>query len=129
MNKEYPQTHTIDLEQYRGTSTQEKHRTILSELFNGCDIYRLKFAKLRTKKQRIIDNFLFYVLDTVCGIFEGVNIIRGINRQAYIVYLNHAFYLAVFNNNQLEIEQLPESLVADEFVYKDYKYYNLGKIE
>ena len=101
---------------------------IIAARFPNSKIYRLSAERKRTKKQKLIDNFLFIFTDAPAGVFEAKNFLSDAGREFYLVQHDLHYYLAAVSGEQVESQQIEDSIVADEFECGGWKFTNKGLI-
>lgn len=128
MSGEYPKKYVIDKKVNKLLNRKQQDIEHICTYLEKPEIYKLVGDKCRSKKQRAVDDFLFIIMDTITGIFDGINLLKDYSKTFYLVYSENQYFIVIISNNEIEIDKLPDELVNNHFIYKNYEYHNLGKI-
>jgi len=118
----------VKLESCEGEISVMTKEQMIKGRFPNSKIYKLEAERKRTKKQRLLDEFLFIFTDVPSGIFEAKNFLSDVGREFYLIQHDIHYYLAAVSGDKIESQLIEATIVEDEFECGGWKFKNKGLI-
>lgn len=106
----------------------KKKNIIVTDKFPNSDIHRLLATQILTKKEKLADNIVGFLLNGPFGVPDFINSLKNMDKEFYLVNQTDKQFLVVVTDEFIESRQLAVRITEKKFKIGEYSFIDCGSL-
>lgn len=106
----------------------KKKNIIVTDKFPNSDIHRLSATQILTKKEKLADNIVGFLLNGPFGVPDFINSLKNMDKEFYLVNQTDKQFLVVVTDEFIESRQLAVRITEKKFKIGEYSFIDCGSL-